>query len=198
MRRSKSAWLLGAATALLFLGTAASFAQSSATSQVPGLKLSGDQPIQIESDKLEVRQNESMAVFSGNVTVNQGPTLLKAGKMTVYYVKPANGDKSAAAGASAMTGAANIDHLVIENKVYIKSNDQIATGDTGTFDMKTQLLVLSGQEVVLSQGDNVLKGCKLTVQMKSGLGNVDGCPRVIMMFKPQKQDAAQKQGASSN
>jgi len=198
MRRSKSAWLLGAATALLCVGTASSFAQSSATSQVPGLKLSGDQPIQIESDKLEVRQNESMAVFSGNVTVNQGPTLLKAGKMTVYYVKPANGDKSAAAGASAMTGAANIDHLVIENKVYIKSNDQIATGDTGTFDMKTQLLVLSGQEVVLSQGDNVLKGCKLTVQMKSGLGNVDGCPRVIMMFKPQKQDATQKQGASSN
>jgi lipopolysaccharide export system protein LptA len=197
MRRSKSAWLLGAASALLVLGTAPSFAQSSATSQIPGLKLSGDQPIQIESDKLEVRQNESMAVFSGNVTVNQGPTLLKAGKMTVYYVKDAKGDKSAAAGAAAMTGAANIDHLVVEDKVYIKSNDQIATGDTGTFDMKTQLLVLKGQEVVLSQGDNVLKGCKLTVQMKSGLGNVDGCPRVIMMFKPQKQDA-QKQGASSN
>ena len=91
-----------------------------------------------------------------------------------------------------------IDHLVIENKVYIKSNDQIATGDTGKFDMKTQVLVLSGKEVVLSQGDNVLKGCKLTVQMKSGLGNVEGCPRVIMMFKPQKQDATQKQGASSN
>ncbi|MBZ9735156.1 MULTISPECIES: LptA/OstA family protein [unclassified Mesorhizobium] len=195
MRRSKSAWLPGAASALLFLATAHSFAQSSATSQIPGLKLSGDQPIQIESDKLEVRQAESMAVFSGNVTVNQGPTLLKAGKMTVYYVKDANAGKSAAAGASAMTGAANIDHLEVENKVYIKSNDQIATGDTGKFDMKTQVLVLSGKEVVLSQGDNVLKGCKLTVQMKSGLGNVEGCPRVIMMFKPQKQDA--QQGASS-
>ena len=196
MRRSKSTWLLGAASALLFLGTAHSFAQSSATSQIPGLKLSGDQPIQIESDKLEVRQADSMAVFSGNVTVNQGPTLLKAGKMTVYYVKDANADKSAAAGASAMTGAANIDHLEVENKVYIKSNDQVATGDTGTFDMKSQVLTLQGKEVVLSQGDNVLKGCKLTVQMKSGLGNVEGCPRVIMMFKPQKQDA-QQQGASS-
>ena len=63
MRRSKSAWLSGAASALLFLATAHSFAQSSATSQIPGLKLSGDQPIQIESDKLEVRQADSMAVF---------------------------------------------------------------------------------------------------------------------------------------
>lgn len=194
MRRSKSTWLLGAAAALLFLGTAHSFAQSSATSQIPGLKLSGDQPIQIESDKLEVRQADGVAVFTGNVTVNQGPTLLKAGKMTVYYVKDDKAPKSAAAGASAMTGAANIDHLVVENKVYIKSNDQIATGDSGAFDMKTELLVLSGKEVVLSQGDNILKGCKLTVQMKTGLGNVDGCPRVFMSFKPQKQDA-QQQGA---
>ena len=198
MRRSNSARLAAAGSILLVLGAAPALAQSSATSQMPGLKLSGDQPIQIESDKLEVRQADSMAIFSGNVTVNQGPTLLKAGKMTVYYVKDPKADKSAAAGASAMTGAANIDHLVVENKVYIKSNDQIATGDTGKFDMKTQVLVLSGQEVVLSQGDNVLKGCKLTVQMKSGLGNVDGCPRVIMMFKPQKQDATQNQGASNN
>jgi lipopolysaccharide export system protein LptA len=193
---NSSTRLAAATSALLLLGLVPALAQSGASSQVSGLKLSGDQPIQIESDKLEVRQADSMAVFSGNVTVNQGPTLLKAGKMTVYYVKDANADKSAAAGASAMTGAANIDHLEVENKVYIKSNDQIATGDTGKFDMKTQVLVLSGKEVVLSQGDNVLKGCKLTVQMKSGLGNVEGCPRVIMMFKPQKQDA-QQQGASS-
>ncbi|MDX8500062.1 LptA/OstA family protein [Mesorhizobium sp. VK4C] len=200
MRRSKSARLAAAASFLLLLGAAPALAQSSSTSQMSGLKLSGDQPIQIESDKLEVRQADSAAIFSGNVTVNQGPTLLKAGKMTVFYVKDANAPKGAAAGASAMTGAANIDHLVVENKVYIKSNDQIATGDKGTFDMKTQVLVLSGNEVVLSQGDNVLKGCKLTVQMKSGLANVDGCGssgRVIMSITPQKQGTAQ-QGASSN
>jgi lipopolysaccharide export system protein LptA len=199
MRRSNSARLAAAASVLVLLGMAPALAQSSGTSQLSGLKLSGDQPIQIESDKLEVHQADSAAIFSGNVTVNQGPTLLKAGKMTVYYVKDPNASKSAAAGASAMTGAANIDHLVVENKVYIKSNDQIATGDTGTFDMKTQVLTLQGKEVVLSQGDNVLKGCKLTVQMKSGLANVDGCGtggRVIMSITPQKQGTSQ-QGASS-
>ena len=55
--------------------------------------MSGDKPIQIESDKLEVRQADSVAVFTGNVTVMQGPTVLKAGKMTVYYVKDANAAK---------------------------------------------------------------------------------------------------------
>jgi lipopolysaccharide export system protein LptA len=116
--------------------------------------------------------------------------------MTVYYVKDpsaaAKGTQAAGAG-SAMTGAANIDHLEVENKVYIKSNDQVATGDNGTFDMKTQILVLSGKEVVLSQGANVLKGCKLTVEMKSGLANVDGCGgRVIMSMTPPKKPEAAK------
>jgi lipopolysaccharide export system protein LptA len=195
MRRSSSARLVGAVSAaLLLLGMAPLFAQSGVTSQVSGLKLSGDQPIQIESDKLEVRQADSVAVFSGNVTVTQGPTTLKAGKMTVYYVKDPKAAKGAAAGASAMTGSANIDHLVVDNKVYMKSNDQIATGDNGTFDMKTQVLVLSGKEVVLSQGPNVLKGCKLTVQMKSGLAQVDGCGgRVIMSMTPPPKSGAPKQ-----
>jgi lipopolysaccharide export system protein LptA len=191
MRLSSSIQLLAAASALLglglFLGIEPSLAQSNTTSQLSGLKLSRDKPIQIESDKLEVRQADSVAVFTGNVSVVQGPTVLKSGKMTVYYVKDAGaaGKGTEAAGA-AMTGSADIDRLEVDNKVYIKSDDQVATGDRGSFDMKTEVLVLSGSKVVLSQGDNVLVGCKLTVQMKSGLAQVDPCKgeRVIMSIEP--------------
>lgn len=177
----------------LVLGTTPSSAQSNATSQVSGLKLSGDKPIQIESDKLEVRQADSVAVFTGNVSVVQGPTVLKAGKMTVYYVRDAGANANGAEAASAaMTGSANIDHLEVDNKVYIKSDDQVATGDRGSFDMKSEVLVLSGSKVVLSQGDNVLVGCKLTVQMKTGLAQVDACGgRVMMSITPPKSRAAQ-------
>jgi len=196
MRLSSSTRLVAATSALLLLGLVPSLAQSNASGQMSGLKLSGDQPIQIESDKLEVRQADSAAVFTGNVTVVQGPTLLKAGKMTVYYVKDPNAAKGTeAAGASAMTGSANIDHLEVSNKVYVKSNDQVATGDSGTFDMKTQVLVLSGKEVVLTQGTNILKGCKLTAQMKSGLAQVDPCPggRVVMSITPPSKSEPAKQ-----
>ncbi|MER9251411.1 LptA/OstA family protein [Mesorhizobium sp. M0598] len=201
MRFSSSARRLAAISALtlglplgLTFGTAPSLAQSSATSQMSGLRLSGDKPIQIESDKLEVRQAESVAVFTGNVNVVQGPTVLKAGKMTVYYVRDAGAAKGAQhAGAAAMTGSANIDHLEVDDKVYIKSDNQVATGDRGTFDMKTEVLVLSGSKVVLSQGDNVLVGCKLTVQMKSGLAQVDACGgRVMMSITPPAKSGAAK------
>lgn len=201
MRLTSSARFVATASALpilaLVLGMAPALAQSKATSQLSGLKLSGDKPIQIESDKLEVRQAESVAVFTGNVSVVQGPTVLKAGKMTVYYVKDAGAAKDAAKGAAAagaaMTGSANIDHLEVDNKVYIKSDDQVATGDRGTFDMKSEVLVLSGSKVVLSQGDNVLVGCKLTVQMKSGLAQVDACGgRVMMSITPPAKSGAAK------
>ena len=199
MWHNSSTRLAAATSALLLLGLVPALAQSGASSQVSGLKLSGDQPIQIESDKLEVRQAESLAVFTGNVTVVQGPTLLKAGKMMVYYVKDPNAAaKGTEAAGAAMTGSANIDHLEVSSKVYIKSNDQVATGDNGTFDMNTQVLVLSGKEVVLSQGPNVLKGCKLTVQMKTGLANVDGCGgRVIMSMTPPPKSDAPKSGATN-
>jgi lipopolysaccharide export system protein LptA len=198
MRLSSSARLMATTSALLFLGLASSWAQSNATSQMSGLKLSGDKPIQIESDKLEVRQAESVAVFTGNVSVVQGPTVLKAGKMTVYYVKdPSAAAKGTEAAGAAMTGSANIDHLEVEDKVYIKSDQQVATGDSGSFDMKSQVLVLSGKKVVLSQNDNVLVGCKLTVQMKSGLAQVDPCSgqRVMMSITPPKSDAAKPDAA---
>ncbi|MFA6154097.1 LptA/OstA family protein [Mesorhizobium sp.] len=196
MRLSSSTRLVTAASAVLLLGLVSALAQSGGK-EVSGLKLSGDQPIQIESDKLEVRQADSAAVFTGNVTVVQGPTMLKAGKMTVYYVKDPKAAASGAeaSGAAAMTGSANIDHLEVTNKVYIKSNDQIATGDDGTFDMKTEVLVLSGKEVVLTQGTNILKGCKMTVQMKSGVAQVDPCSggRVVMSITPPAKSGPAKQ-----
>src|SRR5699024_5088784 len=78
----------------------------SAQERATGVKLSGDEPIQIESDKLEVRENENVAVFSGNVSVVQGKTLLKSGKMTVHYTQGEGG--------SATSGSSDIERLEVE------------------------------------------------------------------------------------
>ena len=180
MRRIRSFTALSALIVLI-LGSGGAFAQTEAESRITGLRLNGNEPIEIESDKLEVLENENKAIFTGNVNVTQGPTLLKSGAMTVYY---------ATDGGSAATGSSSIERLEVDGKVYVKSDKQVATGDRGVFDMKTEVLVLSGDEVVLSEGNNVLRGCKLTVQMKTGRAQVDGCSkgsgngRVIMKLDP--------------
>jgi lipopolysaccharide export system protein LptA len=148
---------------------------SDAAERVAGLKLSGDGPVQIESDKLEVRENENIAIFTGNVAVAQDKTLLKAGKLVVYYADD---------GGSATTGTARIERLEATEKVYMKSENQVGTGDAATFNMKSQVLVMTGKQVVLTEGENIATGCKLTVQMGSGQAQLDGCGRVSMVVSP--------------
>jgi lipopolysaccharide export system protein LptA len=143
-----------------------------AAEKAAGLKLSGNGPVQIESDKLEVREKDNIAIFTGNVAVVQDKSLLKAGKLVVYY---------ASDGGSATTGTAKIERLEATEKVYLKSETQVGTGDAATFNMKTQVLVLTGKQVVLTEGENIATGCKLTVQMDSGQAQLDGCGRVSMV-----------------
>lgn len=156
-------------------------------SRMSGLQLDGDQPIEIESDRLEVRDNDGTAVFTGNVQVVQGETTLRAGRMVVHYVSDGSTGAS-----TPSTGASDIERIEVEDTVYIETATQVATGDRGTFDMGTELLTLSGSEVVLTEGENVIVGCQLTVQMNTGVAELDGCGdqgggRVRMLLQPGSQ-----------
>lgn len=147
-------------------------------SNIGGLALSKDQPIQIESDQLDVNDSKAEATFTGNVKVVQGETLLRASRMVVHYTQ----------GSSVTSGAADFEKINVSGTVLLKSGTQTATADEGTIDMLADTLVLSGEEVVLSEGDNVFVGCKLTVQMTSGNARLDSCGRrVILQLDPKSQ-----------
>ncbi len=166
------------AAALLTFTSLSAHAQST-TSKMDGLKLSGDQPIQIQSDQLEIKDQEKKAFFTGNVNVVQGTTTLKAGKMTVLYTGQ---------GGSVTAGDADIDKIFLEDTVFLSSGTQQATADKGEFDMASQTFTLSGKQVVLSEGPNVFKGCKLTVQMANGQAKLDSCGgRVEIMLDPKSR-----------
>lgn len=179
MRRNDAHVRLAAVLLILAAATPA-LAQSGQQGQTSsGFQFGGDGPIEIESDKLEVRDHDNIAIFTGNVQLVQGKLLLKTVKMTVYY-KSAGGS----------TDNAQVDHMEAEGKVYIKQNDQVATGDQGTYNMGTGVLVLTGKEVVLTQGGNVVVGCKLVSNSKTGQSKLDGCGtgsdggRIKMLLQP--------------
>jgi lipopolysaccharide export system protein LptA len=199
--RKTGAVFFNGAFALLLLAGAA-LAQAT-TSQMSGLKLNKDEPIQIESDKLEIHDQEHTADFTGNVKVVQGTTTLQAGHMTVFY-KPKGGDANAngaatkasetkaadkEAPASIASGNADIDHIIVTDKVFLSSGTQTATADNGSFDMAKQLFILKGDKVVLSDGPNVFTGCQLTVHMATGEAQLDSCGgRVQIQLDPKSQN----------
>lgn len=133
------------------------------------------EPIQIEAKELKVQDKDQSAVFSGDVVVTQGDAVLKTQRLVVRY------DGSAAGGVNQ-----RISRLEASGRVYISSKDQTATGEQATFDMGRQLMVMTGREVVLSQGPNVVVGNKLTVNLKTGQADLEApkSGRVKVLIQP--------------
>lgn len=186
---------LACVTGLFALVLMATGASAQSTLMQGKMKLSNDQPIQIESDKLEIHDQEKTALFTGKVKVVQGVTTLQAGEMTVFYKdKQSPASTKPDANASIASGSADIDHIILKDKVLLTSGTQTATADEGQFDMAAQTFVLKGEKVVLSDGPNVFTGCMLTVHMQTGQAQLDSCGgRVQIQLDPKSQPTQQKQ-----
>ncbi|MBD8878439.1 lipopolysaccharide transport periplasmic protein LptA [Roseibium polysiphoniae] len=137
------------------------------------------EPIQIEAEELEVEDKTNSATFKGDVVVTQGETQLKTQKLRVFYDGSASG-----------TTQQKISRLEAAGRVYISAKDQTATGDEASFDMKREVMVMTGDEVVLSQGPNVVVGNRLTVNLKTGKADLQAqkSGRVKVLIQPNSLD----------
>lgn len=155
--------------------TAPVHASEQQTARLPrtyqGLGMSSDQPIQFESEQLEVRQEEQMAVFTGHVIVRQASTVLKTDTLTVYYAGSPTGE-----------GAQQVRRLEAKGNVLVTSGDQTASGAAAVFDTAANTIILTGN-VVLSQGENVIRGTRLFIDIASNQARMEG-GRVQMLIAP--------------
>lgn len=184
---------------LLALGApAAAQSDGEANRSFTGLQLRGDQPIAIESNQLDVDDRNNVATFTGNVSVKQGEVQLSSGKLTVFYKRDggangeAGGSEAPSAPGALPGGSSQIDRLEATNNVYVKSSSQVATANQASFDMAQNLVTMTGN-VVLTQGDNVAEGCRLTIRMDTGVARLEsqqcgntpgGGGRVRLMLTP--------------
>ena len=147
-----------------------------------------DTPIEIEADALEVQDKQSTAIFTGNVTVRQGNAALQTSRLMVVYSQSAlpspDAATSAASGkAPATPGNQRISRLEASGEVLLESDGQTATGNEGTIDFDSNTLALTGN-VTLTQGENVVTGDKLTVDLNTGVARVQSTGRVRVLLNP--------------
>jgi lipopolysaccharide export system protein LptA len=174
-------------------------ASSAAGQSVSGPSLlqnqNDDQPIQIESATLEVRDKSKMATFSGDVQVVQGDTTIKCQTLVVFYgagpgsgpaTGPGHGSgptvasigQSPAQGGTAPQkspvpqGQQDIRRIEARGGVTVVSKDQNASGDLGVYDVKKKTITLTGN-VVVSQGKNVLHGDRVIVDTVTGNAHIE-------------------------
>jgi lipopolysaccharide export system protein LptA len=136
-----------------------------------------DDPIQIEADRLEIRDVEKIAIYSGHVRVRQGDTVLETAELRISY--------QGATPAGAPAGSA-VTRIEAGPGVAVRSGDQTATGNHAVFDMTRDLVTLEG-DVVITQGANVVRGDRLFVNLATKQGRVEG-GRVQTLITP--SDAA--------
>jgi lipopolysaccharide export system protein LptA len=144
-----------------------------------GFSQNRDQPVKIQADKLEVRDKDKVATFTGNVHVTQGDTEMRSKVLVVFYE---DGGKPGAAGApgTKLAGAPvapgdpqqQIRRIEATGGVRVIQKDQNATGDNGTFDMQSNTMTLIGN-VVVTRGKDVVRGQRLVVDLNTGVSRIE-------------------------
>jgi lipopolysaccharide export system protein LptA len=197
---------LTAALAFSLFAAAGAYAQAAKgpPNALQGFSQNRNEPVHIEAANLEVRDKDQVATFTGDVRVQQGDTTMRCATLVVFYDR--EGDKVASASKPAVKtmkaatpgpdGEQKIKRLEARGTVVVTQKDQTATGQLGIFDMPTNTVTLTGG-VVMTQGQNVLRGDKLVVDLTSGVSRVEsaknGRGRVEGLFVPSD---AQKNGAA--
>jgi len=181
---------IAAGALLLAVGAIGAQPSKGPPNALQGFSQNKNEPVHIEAATLEVRDKDKVATFSGNVKVKQGDTGMRCKSLVVFYEQ----DDGKASKTGSMTaadpgpgGQQRIKKLEARGGVVVTQKDQTATGDLGLFDMATNTVTLTGN-VVMTQGQNVLRGDKLVVDLTSGVSRVEsgksGQGRVQGLFLP--------------
>jgi lipopolysaccharide export system protein LptA len=193
------------------LASGLAFAQpagSGPPNALQGFAKNRDEPVHIEAASLEVRDKDKVATFSGDVRVQQGDTTMQCKTLLVFYeqdtttsgaakkTQPKKNARLMQASNPGPGGEQKIKRLEARGGVIVTQKEQTATGQLGIFDMPNNTVTLTG-EVVMTQGQNILRGDKLVVNLTSGVsrveGNKNGRGRVEGLFIP--SEGAPKPGA---
>jgi lipopolysaccharide export system protein LptA len=168
--------ILAVSLALVLGATLVAGAQEQ-DSPMQGFSINRNQPVRIESQMLEVRDKQREATFSGGVTLTQGDTVLKCKSLVVFYedTAAAPGKKAAPATPQAQKGGGNqqIKRAEAKGDVFVTQKDQTASGDNGVFDLKSNIVTLTGN-VVVTQGGTVMKGHEMVADLTTGRVTVHG------------------------
>ena len=121
-----------------------------------------DTPIEITANALEVLQQEEKAMFKGEVVATQGKLQLTSDVMIVHY---RSADKKGDAQA--------VSKIEVDGNVFLSTPDESARSHHGTYNVDGNMITLKG-DVVLTRGENVVKGAVLEYDLTTGRSQIVG------------------------
>jgi LPS export ABC transporter protein LptC len=131
-------------------------------------------PIKLTANQLDVDDRAKQAVFSGNVVAEQGEFVMRTPEMIAVYTGAAGiADVATTNPAAAKAPAAQISRIHAKQKVNVTTKDgRTVDGDWADVDMKANTVTVGG-DVHLKQGDSVVRGTRLLIDMVTGQSKID-------------------------
>lgn len=116
-------------------------------------------PVDFDADHVEVRDNDQQALLTGSVRITQGTLTLTADQVKMFY-RRAPGKQP------------EIERMDAQGNVKLTSPSERASGRYGIYDVTQRIITLSG-DVVLTRGESVLRGQRLSIDLDSGRSTLD-------------------------
>lgn len=129
-----------------------------------GMKADTSAPVELSADNLTVNQTTGKAEFTGNVLIGQGQMKLSADKVVVQYVQ---GDTQ------------KIDNLDATGNVTLVNGPDAAEAKQAIYDVASGNVTLIG-DVLLTQGQNVMSGEHMVVNLSDGTAQMQGRVRSVL------------------
>ena len=175
LRHADSASLMLVTAGLLLLGALAAPLLAQTTVDTSEIAQSARQPgeVNIEADRMEVLDKEKRAIFIGNVDATRGGIMFKTDRLVADYEEAAGGSGE---------GGTSVTFLEATGAVVIETAEQRITGNWARMDVKSNQVTVGG-DVVVTQGNTVLRGDQLFVDLDKDTSEMTG-GRVKGRFVP--------------
>lgn len=116
-------------------------------------------PFDLSADRFEVRDKEGTTLFVGNVVAIQGNLKLVADRARAFYTRAAK--------------SLTVKRVDAQGAVVLSSPSETIRAAWGIYDLETEQLTLGG-DVTLTRAENVVKGQRLELNLRTGITTLDG------------------------
>jgi lipopolysaccharide export system protein LptA len=137
----------------------------------------GGGPVAYGADNSEYIGSEGVLRLIGRAEMIQGENRLRADSIDMFTTPNRTGGSGG-----------DVREVVATGNVYFVTPTQVVRGDRAVYTASTDLVVITG-DVILTQGENVMTGSRLTIVVSTNRATMDGVPsanglRVRGVFYP--------------
>jgi lipopolysaccharide export system protein LptA len=185
-------WLAALTVAAAAVTAAPAQESKAPPNALQGFSQNKDQPVNIKSASLDVRDRDKMATFSGNVHLVQGDTTLVCKTLVVYYDADQKDGPAVRSASPGPTGSSQIRKMIAKGNVIVTQKDQSANGELGVYDTAENTVTLTspgGGKVSVTQGPNILRSPQLVVHLDTGVSHFVGGVEALLNPKAEPKPA---------